>query len=143
MEKLFVNYLTSLYQNVNTALQSIEDLMPKVEDDDFKKELSNQYSTYDILARECEMLGKSEDINLKENNWFEKIRLWGSINMSTITDKTTRHLAEMMLLGTVMGLIQCLKDKKDYRAVSKDIDDLCEKISDFEEENYQRLKKYI
>ena len=143
MEKLFVNYLTSLYQNVNVALQSIEDLMPKIEDEKLRKELSNEYATYDILARECEMLGKSEDINLKENNWFEKIRLWSSINLSTMTDKSTRHIAEMMLLGTVMGLIQCLKDKKDYRAVSSDIDDLCQKISDFEEENYQRLKDFI
>ena len=57
MEKLFVNYLTSLYQNVNVALQSIEDLMPKIEDETLRKELSNEYATYDILARECEMLG--------------------------------------------------------------------------------------
>ena len=143
MEKLFVNYLTSLYQNVNVALQSIEDLMPKIEDEKLRKELSNEYATYDSLARECEMLGKSEDINLKENKWFEKVRLWSSINLSTMTDKSTRHIAEMMLLGTVMGLIQCLKDKKDYRAVSSDIDDLCQKISDFEEDNYQRLKDFI
>lgn len=143
MEKLFANYLTSLYQNVCTALQSIEDIMPRVEDEKMKKELSNEYATYDVLARECEMLGKSEDLNLKENNLFEKIRLWSSIKMSTITDKSTRHIAEMMLLGTVMGLIQCLKDKKDYKAISKDIDDLCTKISEFEEENYQRLKEFI
>lgn len=143
MEKLFVNYITSLYQNACVALQSIEDLMPKVEDEDMRQELSNQYSRYDVIAKECEMLGKSEDIDLKDNNWFEKIRLWGAINMSTITDKTTRHIAEMMIQGTVMGLIQCLKDIKDYRAVSQDLDDICEKLNNLMEENYQNLKKFI
>lgn len=143
MEKLFVNYLTSLYQNICTALQSLEEIMPKVNDEDLKKELSNEYSQYDVLARECEMLGKSEDIDLKDNNWFEKLRLWSSINMSTVTDKSTRHIAQLMLIGTVMGIIQCLKDYKDYKAVSDDLDDLCEKLSNFEEENYQKLKKYI
>lgn len=143
MEKLFVNYLTSLYQNVCTALQSIEDIMPKVQDEELKKELSNEYSNYDVFAKECEMLGKSEDIDLKDNNWFEKIRLWGSINMSTMTDKTTRHIAELMLMGTVMGLIQCLKDIKDYKQVSQDLDDLCERLTNFEEENYQKLKNFI
>lgn len=143
MEKLFVNYLTSLYQNVCTALQSIEDIMPKVQDEELKKELSNEYSNYDVFAKECEMLGKSEDIDLKDNNWFEKLRLWGSINMSTMTDKTTRHIAELMLMGTVMGLIQCLKDIKDYKQVSQDLDDLCERLTNFEEENYQKLKNFI
>ena len=44
MEKLFVNYLTSLYQNACTALQSIEDIMPKVQEEALKKELSNEYT---------------------------------------------------------------------------------------------------
>lgn len=143
MEKMFVNYLTSLYQNVCTGQQSIEDIMTKVEDERLKKELSNQYSTYDVLARECEMIGKSENINLKDNNWFEKLKLWGSINMSTMGDKSVRHIAKLMLLGTVMGLIQCLKDIKDYKGTSQDLDDLCEKITNFEEENYQKLKNFI
>ena len=143
MEKLFVNYLTSLYQNACVALQSIEDLMPKVQDEDMRQELSNEYSRYDVIAKECEMLGKSEDIDLKDNNWFEKIKLWGAINMSTMTDKTTRHIAEMMIQGTVMGLIQCLKDIKDYKAVSQDLDDICEKLNNLMEENYQSLKKFV
>lgn len=143
MEKLFVNYLTSLYQNCCTALQSIEDAMEKIQDAELKKELSNQYAQYDIISNECEMLGKSEDIDLKDNNWFEKIKLWGSINMATIVDKTTRHFAQLFLVGTVMGLVQCLKDAKDYRGVSPELDDICEKLTNLEEENYQKLKKYI
>lgn len=143
MNNLFAKFLTSLYQNTCTALQSIEDIMPKTEDEALKKELSNQYARYDVLSKECEMLGKSEDLNIKDNSWFEKIKLWGAINMSTMSDRTTRHIAEMMLQGTVMGLMQCLKDQKDYKGVSQDLDDLCEKLSELEEENYQSLKQYI
>lgn len=143
MKELFVKFLTSLYQNTCTALQSIEDIMPKIEDEGLKRELSNQYSTYDVISKECEMLGKSEDIDLKDNNWFEKLKLWGAINMGTVGDKSTRHMAEMLLQGTVMGLIQCLKDAKDYKAVSQDLDDICEKLCNFQEECYQRLKNFI
>jgi len=143
MKELYVKYLTSLYQNLCTALQSIEDIMPKVEDANFKKELSDEYTNYDIISRECEMIGKSEDIDLKDNTWFEKIKLWGSINLTTIKDKSTRHIAELMLLGTVMGLIQCIKDMSDYKAVSSELEDLCQKIYDLEEENYQKLKNFL
>ena len=142
--EMFIRYITSLYQNVTTGLQSIEDLMPKVDEHlPLKKELSDEYTEYDILARECEMIAKSEKINLKDNNWFEKLRLWSSIKLTTMMDKSERHMAEMMILGTVMGLLQCLKDIKDYEGTSEELDDLCQRIADMEEKNYQKLKEFI
>ena len=139
----YIKFINSIFQNLSTALQSIEDMLPKVEDEDFKKELSEQYSKYDLLSRECEMLAKSEGINLKDNNWFEKLKLWGSINMSTMMDKSTRNIAQLFLIGTVMGIVQCLKDLKDYNDVSIELTDLCNKLSDLEENNYQSLKNFL
>ena len=139
----YVKFINSIFQNLSTALQSIEDMLPKVEDEEFKKELSEEYSDYDLLSRECEMLAKSEGINLKDNTWFEKLKLWGSINIGTMLDKSTRNIAEMFLVGTVMGLIQCLKDLKDYSGVSEDLSDLCSKLNELEEKNYQNLKNFI
>ena len=139
----YICFINSLFKNTSTALQSIEEILPKVEDEDFKKELSEQYTNYDLLSRECEMIAKSENINLKDNNWFTKLKLWGSINMSTALDKSTRNIAEMFLIGTVMGLIQCLKDQKDYDGVSEELSSLCSRLADMEEKNYQTLKHFI
>ena len=139
----YIKFINSIFQNLSTALQSIEEMLPKVEDEEFKKELSEQYSNYDLLSRECEMLAKSEGINLKDNNWFEKLKLWGSINMGTMMDKSTRNIAQMFLLGAVMGIVQCLKDLKDYSGVSDELTDLCNKLSDLEENNYQSLKSFL
>lgn len=139
----YIKFINSIFQNLSTALQSIEEILPKVEDEEFKKELSEQYSNYDLLSRECEMLAKSEGINLKDNNWFEKLKLWGSINMGTMMDKSTRNIAQMFLLGTVMGIVQCLKDLKDYSGVSDELTDLCNKLNDLEENNYQSLKNFL
>ena len=139
----YIKFINSIFQNLSTALQSIEDMLPKVVDEDFKKELSEEYSKYDLLSRECEMLAKSEGINLKDNNWFEKLKLWGSVNMGTMRDKSTRNIAQMFLLGTVMGIVQCLKDLKDYSSVSDELTDLCTKLSELEENNYQNLKNFL
>ena len=139
----YVKFINSIFQNLSTALQSIEDMLPKVKEEEFKKELSEQYSKYDLLSRECEMVAKSENINLKDNNWFEKLKLWSSINIGTMMDKSTRNIAQMFLIGTVMGIVQCLKDIKDYSYVSDELTDLCNKLCDLEENNYQNLKKYL
>ena len=111
-KELTTKYLNAIYQNIRTAVQSIEDILPKVEDDSFVSELSKQQDEYSCLAKECEVFAKAEKIeNLKDNNWIEKAKLWASVNMSTITDNSNRKIAELMLIGTFMGIITCLKDK--------------------------------
>ena len=58
-------------------------------------------------------------------------------------DKSTRNIAQLFLIGTVMGIVQCLKDLKDYNDVSIELTDLCNKLSDLEENNYQSLKNFL
>lgn len=143
-KELITKYLNAIYQNIRTAVQSIEDILPKVEDDAFVSELSKQQDEYSCLAKECEVFAKAEKIeNLKDNNWIEKAKLWASVNMSTITDNSNRKIAELMLIGTFMGIITCLKDKHDHKGVSKELDEIIDKLYNFERENIDRLLPYL
>ena len=143
-KELTTKYLNPIYQNIRTAVQSIEDIIPKVEDDAFVSELSKQQDEYSCLAKECEVFAKAEKIeNLKDNNWIEKAKLWASVNMSTITDNSNRKIAELMLIGTFMGIITCLKDKHDHKGVSKELDEIIDKLYNFERENIDRLLPYL
>ena len=137
-------YLNAVYQNIRTAIQSIEDILPKVQDNEFKKELASEEDKYIILEKECELLAKAENIEgIKDNNWIEKIKLWGSINMSTLTDKTNRHIAELMLMGTFMGILTCEKDRADHEGVSPEIDEILNKLKELEKTNLHALMPYL
>ncbi len=138
------NYLNAVYQNIKTAAQSIDDLLPKVKDDNLKKELASQQDKYLALQKECEVLAQAEKLEkIKDNNWLEKARLWSSINLSTLTNKTTRHIAEMMLFGTFMGYITCVKDLSDHRNISKEVDEILTKLKEFERGNIDSLMPYL
>jgi len=145
MEKEMVTeYLNAVYQNIRTAIQSIEDILPNVKDDQLKKELASEEDKYLILEKECELLAKAEKIEgIKDNNWLEKARLWSSIKMSTMTDKTTRHIAELMLMGTFMGVITCYKDESDHKGVSTEIDEILAKLKELERNNIEALLPYL
>ena len=41
---------------------------------------------------------------MKEPGAMKKMMMWGSIKMSTLTDNSRSHIAEMMVQGTVMGI---------------------------------------
>lgn len=137
-------YLNAIYQNIRTAVQSIEDILPKVKDDKLKRELAYEEDKYLALEKECELFAKAEKIEgIKDNNWFEKAKLWSSINMSTMTDKTTRHIAELMLLGSFMGYLTCIKDQNDHENVSKELDEIISNLKELERKNIENLIPYL
>ena len=137
-------YINAIYQNIKTAVQSIEDILPKVKDNNFQKELANEEDKYLALEKECELFARSEKIDgIKDNNWFEKAKLWSSINISTMTDKTTRHIAELMLLGTFMGFITCVKDQADHNGVSSELDEILTNLKELERKNIEALLPFL
>ncbi len=139
-----VLYLNAIYQNTKTAMQSIEDIITKVKDKDLVCELSKEQDEYSCLAKECENFAKAEGVEgLKDNNWIEKTKLWSAINMGTLMDKSTRNIAELMLMGTFMGIITCYKDKSDHENVSKELDEIIDKLCDFERKNIDRLLPFL
>ena len=143
-KELITEYINAIYQNIRTEVQSIEDILPKVKDSNLQKELANEEDKYIALEKECELFAKAEKIEgIKDNNWLEKAKLWSSINMSTMTDKTTRHIAELMLLGTFMGFVTCIKDQADHKDVSKELDEILLNLKELERKNIDALIPFL
>lgn len=144
MDKKITNYLNAVYQNSKTALESIDGVLTKIECKDLRDEILNLEKRYEEIAEECEEFARKNGIGeIKDNNWFEKARLWTSINVSTLTDKSNRKIAEMMLLGTFMGIITCIKDEYDHKGLSPEIDAIITKLKDVERESITSLIPYL
>lgn len=146
MEKneLLMDYTNAIYQNINAGTQSIEDILPKIEDDAFKRVVAEIQSDYISLKKECELFAKSENITgIKGNSWLEKARMWMSVNMSTMTDKSNRKIAELLLLGSFMGYITCIKDASDHKNISPELDEMLEKLKNYQKGSIEKLIKYL
>lgn len=136
-------FINGVYQNTSTALQSINDLYSKVKSANLKKLLKKQEQGYKDIQNRCEKVAKSLGIDPKDNNIFEKARMWTSINIGTMTDNSSRHLAEMMLIGTVMGIVNCYKLLSDYKLCNKEIYEICTELTKLEEQYFEELKIYL
>ena len=143
-QELLMDYVNAIYQNINAGTQSIEDILPKIEDDAFKKVVAEIQSDYMALAKECELFAKSENIKgIKGNNWFEKARMWMSVNMSTMSDKSNRKIAELLLLGSFMGYITCVKDLSDHKGISTELDEILQRLKDYQKKKKKKLLPYL
>lgn len=137
------DFVNTIFQNVSTAVQSIDEILTLNKDEAFLKELNSQKQGYlDFKNKVLEFCTKN-GLKADDNNWFEKTRLFTSIKMTTMFDKSLRHLAEMMLLGTVMGTLTCYKDLSDYKGVNSTLYGILNDLIAFEEQNFNNIKKFL
>ena len=129
--------LAELYRNVQLAITSIADIMPNLENDELLKDtLMHQYEIYEQFSARAQILARDLEIELKEPNPMKKAMMWSSIKMSTLTDNSRSHIAEMMAQGTVMGITALLRTQREMKGgderVFKLFDELIKQEEAFE-----------
>ena len=137
--------LAEIYRNAQLAITSISDVMPSLEEGDetLREELIAQHEAYEQFSARAQMLARDLEIELKEPNPMKKVMMWGSIKMSTMTDNSRSHIAEMMAQGTVMGITALLRTQRELKDGDERIFALFEEMIQKEEEFEKRWKKLV
>ena len=136
--------LAEIYRNTNLAMQSIEDILPEVDNDGMTKELRSQHEGYAQIGSKAAKIAKDKGIALKEPGVFKKAMMWSSIKMSAMMDGSKNHIAEMMIRGTVMG-ITALRTTQTDLPIEPDpeVEKLLTELIDLEETYEKRLKEFL
>jgi len=129
-----VKLLNFIYQNSQMGVETIEQLEKIVEDKDFKRYLKEKYEGYCKIHKDAKEKLNSHGYDERGIGSFEKIRTYLMINM---------HIAEMMMIGSTMGIINAIRNIADYNHAKKDIIKLMETLKAFEEKSYGDLQKFI
>lgn len=138
-----VELLNFIYQNSQMGVVTINQLIGITKDDNFKSLLESQYNEYNEIHNQAQKLLNANGFDEKGISAFEKIRTYLMINMQTLTDKSSSHIAEMMIIGSNMGVINAVKNIKKYKDAEPEILNLMERLLRFEENNIQELKQYL
>ena len=122
---------------------TISQLIGIVKDAPFKEKLESQLREYneifDIASNKIEQARKTS----KGIGSFTKLTTYLMININTMTDKTPSHIAEMMIQGSTMGIVDVTKRLKEYADADKDISELADRLLKFEQQNVDEMKKFL
>ena len=136
--------LSEIYRNAELALQSIANILPQVEDEEVKQELSSQHEEYEKFSARASMLAKDKGLEVKEPNPFKKMMMWGSIKMNSMMDNSRAHIADMMLQGTVMGITALRKSQSEtFVEGADDVLQLLDEMIAAEERFEKKRKEYL
>ena len=136
--------LAEIYRNAQLALQSISNILPETEDGELRAELSAQHEAYEHFSARAQIIARDKGLELKEPNPMKKAMMWGSIKMSTLTDNSRSHIADMMVQGTVMGITALRSSASE--ACADGADDVLTLLNDMiktEEQFEKKWKEYL
>ena len=139
------DFLDRMYKNVKMGAESIITLMPKVKDEGLRSEMTSELSALDGYSSEiCNML-KKEGRAPKEENIVTRVSAKLGMNMSTMMDSTTSHIAKMMMEGYTMGITDMTKDIREAERskASEASLGLAREIVSFHEESFSEMKKFL
>ena len=143
MEKTELQLLNRIFQDAQVGMLAIDKIMKKLEDEKLKNLFKKQFDSYEKFGQKCNAIAIGNDEELKENSFFKKFKQSAMLYFSLWTDKTPRHIVEMMITGTVMGIVDAIKAEKDLKTKNEEINNLVVEFKQMQEDFYEKLKKQL
>lgn len=138
-----VNVLDELNKGACMGRDAIHFILDKVKDVDLKKELDEQYEQYKKISDKIsELYPEYSEKEPHKTSAMNKVMTWYGIEMKTLMDDSTSKVAELLLQGTNMGIIEGRK-LLNHKDTNDEVNSLVQAYVDMQEEAVEKLKKYL
>ena len=138
-----INVLDELCKGACMGKDAIHFILDKVKDDALKDELNNQYKHYDLIYNKIkELYPEYSEKEPHETNAMNKVMTWYGIEMKTFADDSTSKIAELLLQGTNMGIIEGRK-LLNHKQTDENVNALVKEYVDMQEQAVEKLKQFL
>ena len=138
-----LSLLEAVVQNTEMGKNTLEQILPMTEDTRFKAELLRQRNIYQQLNQEAHTAIDACGGTAQGQSTMAKLNTKMGIGLKTLTDKSTRNLAQMLTQGSGMGVVDCVKAQKDCPNAAPGAKRLAQRLMDFEEDNRVKLEQFL
>lgn len=135
--------LNEINKSAKMGMDSISYVMKKVDDENMRENLSTQFSEY----------GKIVD---KVNNQFDKygeipdeppitdtMMSWTGVQLNTMADKSNSHIAEIMIQGGDMGIIECQKLLNHNPYADEEVKNILNDFMVMQQNDIEKMKTFL
>lgn len=135
--------INDVYKNAHMALQSISNIITADIDKELKHELQEEYEGYEKIIGEISSFMSKNNYIKQDINVVKKTMLKVSIKTKLFFNKSKNKITEMMIQGTVMGIIELTAMLNEKETLDKDVVSFIEELLELEEGYEQKLKKFL
>lgn len=142
--KVNKDILDELNKGCAMGMDAIRNILDKVEDNKFKKVLEKEFDKYkDIhhrIEKEYEKYSREEPT---ETSAMNKAMTAMMTEMKLMTDHSDSKIAELLMQGTNMGIIEGKKLLNHKEHIESEVEDILKDFINMQEESVETYKKYL
>lgn len=138
--------LTYLYQDADMALNNLTLLINKInkKDNKIKKVIEGLIKGYENYLSKVKEYMKQNNYDIQSKPLISKMGAYFGINMEVMKDNSDARLADMLIQGLTMGVLNVSKKIDNYKGdVDKEVIGLSKEFKKFQQEGIEFLKKYL
>lgn len=132
--------LQSIYENASMGKEALGRLIKNCADSNFRHLMAEQFAQYHEIQEEAEKLFKETYLEPRQPLLCP---LKKHIRFNLLIDRTSTHMAEMLMHGNLLGIVDIARDRRKCKAANEETLDLAKKLLVTEENNLRSLQKYL
>jgi hypothetical protein len=138
-----VQLLQDVVRNARTGQDAVEHLMQKTQEGRMRQELIREKEDYAVTRRDSEQAlvnagGRAEPVGP-----LAKAGMWAGLEMETLADRSDAHIAEIVIQGATMGVIEMTKALNSYDGADAGARDLASRFVVQQNETIDRQKVFL
>lgn len=138
-----INALDEIHKGCCMGQDAIKYVLDKVEDGVFKQEIEKEYNDYDSIAKKIdEIYPNYNEGKPHETSLMTKAMTWTGVEMKTMMDNSNSKIAELLLQGVNMGIIEGRKIL-NQKVLNEEVYKIVSDYVTMQEKSVEELKKYL
>ncbi len=139
-----INALDEINKGASMGMDAISFTIEKAEDAEFMKVLKGEYDKYKVISEKIDKIYKkyNDTDTPHEVSPMAKAMTWWGIEMKTFNDKSNSKIAELLVKGTNMGIIEGRRILNN-KEIDKEVEKIVDEFVEMQERSLEILKKYL
>ena len=138
-----IQLLQDVVRNARTGRDAVEQLMHKAEGDSMRDELEKERAAYEQTQKEGEQALLDAGGRAEPTGPMARAGMWVGLEMETLTDRSDAHIAEIVIQGATMGVIEMTKALNSYDAAEPHARGLASQFVVQQNETIDRQKGFL
>ena len=135
--------LQSIVENARTGADACGQLLKKTEDAKMCEELMLEKQHYEQCARDAEKAVSDMGEHPHPKGMAARMGMWMGMEFNTMIDKTSTHIAEMLIEGATMGVVEMTKAKNTFPDAGAHAQGIASDFIVKQQEAIERLKGFL
>ena len=138
-----IKLLQAIVENGRMGEDACEQLLKRAKDNDIRQELMLERQHYAQAVRDAEKRIYNMGEKPHPKGSAARMGMWMGMQINTMMDQTQGHIADILIQGATMGVIELTKARNSYSDAGADAQGVAADLIAKQQEAIDRLKAFL